>query len=225
MNINEELKSLLSGRGACDIGFCSLDRIADGVDTGGMTHAVSIVFRLSSAVIGEITDRPTHTYFHHYRTVNAALDSMALSAGQLLERHGYRYIAVAASQTVEKTIDKMRGRISHKMIASMCGLGSIGKNALFLHQFYGPAVRLCTVLTDAPLSKTHHTLNHNLCKGCDECVRSCPAGALSGKTWSPDETIVDAKACSEYMKRAFIDIGRGAVCGICIKVCPAFTGG
>ena len=34
------------------------------------------------------------------------------------------------------------------------------------------------------------------------------------------EKIIDAKACSDYMKKAFQHIGRGAVCGVCMRVCP-----
>ena len=47
--------------------------------------------------------------------------------------------------------------------------------------------------------------------------------AIKGHEWTPDsarEDIIDAKACSDYMKRAFQHIGRGAVCGICMRVCP-----
>ena len=34
------------------------------------------------------------------------------------------------------------------------------------------------------------------------------------------EEMFDAQKCSEYMKRKFQHIGRGAVCGICMEVCP-----
>ena len=30
----------------------------------------------------------------------------------------------------------------------------------------------------------------------------------------------DAEKCSKYMKEHFQDVGRGSVCGVCIKVCP-----
>ena len=38
----------------------------------GLGYAVSLCIKLSDSVVDSITDRPTHTYFHHYRTVNRA---------------------------------------------------------------------------------------------------------------------------------------------------------
>ena len=46
--------------------------------------------------------------------------------------------------------------------------------------------------------------------------------AITGELWRPGDdrsVIVDAKACSDYMKKHFKDIGRGAVCGVCMAVC------
>jgi hypothetical protein len=34
------------------------------------------------------------------------------------------------------------------------------------------------------------------------------------------EEMFDAEKCSQYMKKHFQHIGRGAVCGICMEVCP-----
>lgn len=51
---------------------------------------------------------------------------------------------------------------------------------------------------------------------------ACPSGAISGKEWHigiTREEIFSAETCSQYMKKQFQHIGRGAVCGICMKVC------
>ncbi len=60
------------------------------------------------------------------------------------------------------------------------------------------------------------------CGDCNLCVNACPAYAISGEEWSessPANMIIDPRACSEYMKKNFQDIGRGAVCGLCIVNC------
>jgi epoxyqueuosine reductase QueG len=65
--------------------------------------------------------------------------------------------------------------------------------------------------------------DYSLCDGCDICVSACPAGAISGREFSPGtqrEEMFDPEKCSEYMKKQFQKIGRGAVCGICMRVCP-----
>jgi ferredoxin len=63
----------------------------------------------------------------------------------------------------------------------------------------------------------------NICTGCDNCVKACPSGAIRGVPFTPGisrEEIFSPAVCSEYMKKQFQHIGRGAVCGICMKVCP-----
>jgi len=210
-----QIKELLTKYGACDVGFTSCGDSPN----DALPNAVSFVIHLSDAVIDEITNEPTHSYFHHYRTVNALIDQLELKVGFLLESNGYRYLPVAASQS----INGYQGRYSHKKAACLAGLGSIGKNNLFLHRVYGPRVRLGTVFTDCPLPPPQPI--DSLCVGCNACVEACPSGALTGKAWEPGcvtSDLFDAETCSTHMKKAYQLIGRGAVCGICMRVCPLY---
>ena len=113
-----------------------------------MPSDVSIVIHLSDAIVEQIDEEPTYTYFHHYRTVNTHIDSLALKAGFILQSAGYKFVPVPASQSVGGTF----GMFSHKYAASLSGLGSIGKSGLFISDKFGPRVRLGTILTDAPFS-------------------------------------------------------------------------
>ena len=213
----KELKDFLLSKGVSDVGFAEISNS----DTGELKYAVSIVVALSDAIIDEIGDAPTPTYFNHYRTVNAFIDRTLLEAGLFLQSKGYKYITVAASQSMPGT--PYNGRYSHKEAAHKAGLGNIGKNSLFLHKKYGARVRLGTIFTDCPL-QGEGIYNENPCINCDKCVKACPSGAILGKPYYDGvqrEEIFSAAVCSEYMKKAFQKIGRGAVCGICMKVCPA----
>ena len=217
-NLQEELKAYLLREGASDIGFCELP---DG-DFGNCRYAVSIAVRLSDEIVEEIDGAPTHTYFTHYRAVNALIDALLLKAGLFLQRNGFRYVTVAASQSINKDGWNYAGRYSHKKAAVLAGLGTIGKNSLFLHRDYGARVRLGTLVTDCPFEQPQ-ALPVSPCLGCDLCVKACPAGAISGRMWEPDlprEEMFDPEKCSEHMKKAYQKIGRGAVCGICMEVCP-----
>ncbi len=185
-------------------------------------YAITFGVRLSDAIIDEIADKPTFTYFNHYRAVNALIDQIALRLVLLLCREGYGGYSVAASQTIPTAELPYSGVIPHKTGAVHSGLGWIGKNGLFIHKEYGPRVRLGTVLTDLELPVGDKLLKSH-CTDCNRCVNACPAMALTGNEWSMGverEHVVDAKACSEYMNSHFKNIGRGSVCGLCIKVCP-----
>jgi epoxyqueuosine reductase QueG len=141
----------------------------------------------------------------------------------LLQAAGYRYIPVAASQTINSSGTREHlGRYSHKKAAVLAGLGTVGKSTLFLHNELGPRVRLGTLFTDCPLTEINASAEP-MCSECRSCADACPAKAIKGAEWYPGivrEELFDAKACNDYMRAHFMGIGRGAVCGICMKVCP-----
>ena len=214
MSYNEQIEKILIDNGASFVGFAD-------VSYENLTGAISFGVKLSDFVLSQITDKPTYTYFSHYRTVNALIDRLTVLVGNYIEKCGYRYMPIPASQTVNGH-ETMAGEYSHKKVAFMSGLGYIGKNALFMHKEYGSKVRLGTVFTDMPLT-FGSPLMENVCKECRVCSSVCPAQAISGESFdinNPDKILIDKKACSDYMKNAFMKIGRGSVCGICIKNCP-----
>lgn len=214
--LERELKDFLLSKGISDVGYAYMDNS----DTGELKYAVSIAVRLSDAIIDEIGDEPTATYFNHYRSVNAFIDRALLDAGLFLQSKGYNYITVAASQSMPGT--PFNGRYSHKEAARKAGLGGIGKNSLFIHKKYGTRVRLGTLFTDCPLQGDGE-FTEDICAGCERCVKACPSGAILGtafKVGIKREEMFNPAVCSEYMKKHFHHIGRGAVCGICMKVCP-----
>ncbi|MEG0091348.1 MAG: hypothetical protein RSA20_05975 [Oscillospiraceae bacterium] len=52
----DKIKEKLFSLGVSDLGFCT---VCDGLS--GLKNAVSIVVRLSDAIVDEIGDKPTHT--------------------------------------------------------------------------------------------------------------------------------------------------------------------
>jgi len=224
MSFSDNLKEYISSLEVSEFGFADISCAKSGTlfaeqpGTETFNTAISIVIKLSPAVLKGITDKPTHYYFHHYRTVNAYIDSILLKIGLFLEKNGYGYFPVGASQS----INGYQGVFSHKTAARLAGLGYIGKNAMFISDKLGMGVRLGTLLTDAPLD-TATRLSESSCGNCSICVNACPAMALTGEVFSPDNpeaTLIDRHTCSQYMKEKFQLIGRGSVCGICMRNCP-----
>ena len=204
--------------GADIVGFCALPN-PPLQDLPQLSYAVSIGVKLSDAVLQTIENAPSFMYFQHYRTANALLDNIAFRLSRALEKAGFSAFPVAASQSLGKN-NPYRGVIAHKTAAVLSGLGFVGKSGLFLSTEYGSKVRLATVLTNAPLQSELPVIE-NGCGDCQICQKVCPAGAIFGQKPTVDgERNFDPEKCSHYMKEHFQDIGRGSVCGVCIKVCP-----
>lgn len=213
----KELREILTASGASAVGFCALGNCR-APDLPQYGYAVSIVRALSKAIVETIDGMPTPMYFQHYRITNTKLDLIALDAADFIERKGYRAFPVAASQSMPGA-GNYRGIFQHKTAAVLSGLGFVGKSGLLLSPDFGPRIRLATVLTDMPLSSDAKTLE-NGCGGCSACVDACPAKAIGGKLYSGgSEPIIDVEKCSAHMK-TYKDVGRGAVCGICMAICP-----
>lgn len=204
MDIVNELREKLLSWGAYDVGFFN-------DDFKEYKNGISFYVKLSYDILKEIDNAPTYTYFHHYRTVNAFIDRIGLQAGIFLDKNGYKYYQIPASQTVNGH-DSYEGEYSHKKGAVLSGLGYMGKSGLLISKNHGSMIRLGTIFTNLDLRAENNILK-NECGECKICISSCPAMAIG-------ENGVDRKSCSDYMKKAFQKIGRGSVCGICIKNCP-----
>lgn len=212
------LKEKLLSEGASLIGFSDI-KVSPIENQPNLRYAVSIIVKLSDSVLKTIVDKPSISYFQHYRAVNFRLDQLSLTAVKFLEENGYNAFPIAASQSIPR--NKFYGVFQHKTAARLAGLGYIGKNSLFITEEYGSKVRLATVLTDMPLTAEGPIITKD-CKNCTICRDICPAGAIYGENFdptNPQKPLFDKEKCSLNMKN-YNDVGRGAVCGLCIKACP-----
>ncbi|HEY3316692.1 MAG TPA: 4Fe-4S double cluster binding domain-containing protein [Bacillota bacterium] len=76
---------------------------------------------------------------------------------------------------------------------------------------HGPRVRFATVLTDAPL--TAGKPRPEGCGSCDACIKACPAGAFTGRSFDPGEERGRRKDSWGVKEN-------GNLCGICVLTCP-----
>jgi epoxyqueuosine reductase QueG len=217
----DDIRRLLLESGAALVGFADM-RAVPAEDRKGMDRALSIAVALNPAVVSRIVKGPTKEYFREYQRANTLLSELSHRAATLLRERGFAAVALEPT-TEEFDAVRLRAGLSHKIAATRSGLGWIGKNALVITRPFGSAIRLTTVLTDAPF-ETGHPLDEARCGTCSACVEVCPAHAPSGKNWRLGmyrDEFFDARACcrkaTEICEREGID---STICGICIEACP-----
>ncbi|MHA1605047.1 MAG: reductive dehalogenase [Candidatus Freyarchaeota archaeon] len=112
-------------------------------------------------------------------------------------------------------------------LAVSAGLGQVGRSGLLITPEFGPAVRICKVLTNMPLEKDK-PIDFGVtefCEKCKRCAESCPTQAISfGERTKERRTIsnnpgvlkwpINPEACLEAWREI------GVSCSNCIAVCP-----
>jgi epoxyqueuosine reductase QueG len=194
----------------------------EGTARKNLPRAVSVAVALDPGIAASIKDGPHPAYYREYARVNALLSRLSHTAAASLQQRGFRAVALEPT-TEDFDAKKLSAGLSHKIAATRSGLGWIGKNALVITETFGSAIRLTTVLTDAPLD-TGHPLNESKCGACAACVKICPAQAPSGILWKLGlrrDEFFDAYACCRKAKEFCDDQGiDSTICGICIEACP-----
>jgi epoxyqueuosine reductase len=219
--LNQRLTSFLKSRGANLVGFANLQEI-DSKDRDGFPHGISIAVSLNPQIMSEVREGPTAAYYQEYKRLNEILDNLGQLTVRWLMDKGYK--AQARPATFEEDRSTLTAKLPHKTVATRAGMGWIGKCALLVTKRFGSAIRLTSVLTDAPII-TGRPVNESLCGQCTCCIDACPARAHTGAIWRagiPREALYDAYKCrekaQEYEKaREGIHAN---ICGICIVACP-----
>ncbi|KAF1084770.1 Epoxyqueuosine reductase [Sporotomaculum syntrophicum] len=189
-------------------------------------RAVSLAMRLSDAVVdaiaGQEQDKILSFHNYYYYAVDYLQNNGAVKIAHMIERSGWLAYPVPASYSVYQ--NRKAGLVSHKLVAGLAGLGWIGKNGLLLTPENGPRVRLCTILTDAPLRAGKPI--EPACGTCEICTRACPAGAIKGREFisgEADDYLIDRNKCYDFMEKRKKDWGieiERCVCGLCVAICP-----
>ncbi|MBD3369540.1 epoxyqueuosine reductase [Candidatus Fermentibacteria bacterium] len=178
---------------------------------------------LDPGVVGKITEGPTLEYMEEYKAVNELLGELSRKAAEYLTANGFKALPYAAT---DEGVDSRTHstELPHKTVATLAGLGWIGKCALLVTERYGSAVRIGKVLTDATLPVAKPVVESR-CEDCTVCVDACPGGAANGRNWEAGlerNRFFDAHACRRAARaKAKERIGiLYAICGMCIAACP-----
>ena len=221
MALSLKLRKFLLNSGATEAGFADITHFTPkpGLNTG-------VVFYITypKEIIRNMENAPTQEYLEELISLNSRLDAIGMKCEEYLIDEGYNAYAQTKKRLGSDFGEFNSFELPHKTIATRAGLGWIGKSALFTTKDYGSALRLSSVLTDAPLAIGKPILKSR-CGKCMECRDACPGGAISGINWNCElkrNDFYDDKKCEKY---ALIvskeNLGKAdTVCGKCIYVCP-----
>ena len=212
---------MLLDRGAALVASADLSAV-DELARRGLPRAVSIAAALDARIIAGIRTGPTAEYCAEYGRANGFLNELTAAAAEWLVERGHAAEALPATSHSVGPPD-FRAAFQHKTAATLAGHGWIGQCALLITESHGSAVRLSTVLTDAPLPVGEPVMESR-CDDCEACKTVCPGQAVSGEHWRRGlsrEEFWSPSACRLGMRT--VSEGRlkdAQICGMCIAACP-----
>jgi epoxyqueuosine reductase QueG len=221
-DVTEALRELLCAQGVSCFGFADLRRLPSD-KRGGYPFGVAFGLTWDTDVLLGIEAGPTPAYHDNYNSLNARLDELSLLVEGYLESRGFKAYA-NTRERVGMGGDEYVTRLPHKTVATLAGLGWIGKSALLITEEFGSGLRISSVLTNAPLTAGTPIIEGR-CGDCDVCRDLCPGGAIAGRPWSPAlerSEFLDAQACARTaQRRSLATIGQKVtLCGLCVLSCP-----
>ena len=225
MSLDSALRALLLENGAALVGYGDLSALPEACREPfgtGMNTGIAVAVKMTPTVLMGIERQATPEYYNEKISLNSLLARLSAQTVRFLETNGYQAFAQTGKAV---SFDRVRQAtaLPHKTVATRAGLGWIGNCALLVTEQFGSAVRLSSVLTDAPL-KTAEPINQSRCGTCNVCRKICPAKAVLGGNWRPGlerEAFYDAPACGRYADKRAAEAGFDeTLCGLCIVKCP-----
>lgn len=188
----------------------------------GARSVVSVCFPMSDEVcrsnVADL-DRPSDLWLHARIEGQQFISETTRRLVAWLESRGFRAVAPSQSPDFEVVRRERRGpgeplyasRWSERHVAFIAGMGTFDLSAHLITPA-GKAMRLSSVVTDAPLEPTERPYGDDAfayCTRCGACIRRCPVGAISlsgGK---------DVGLCSEVVARSKERFRPRLGCGKC----------
>ncbi len=231
--LSRDIRNNLSKEGASLVSYADIKCIPFKIRQS-MDYAISIGVALNPDIIrGVWLEGPTIEYSLEKVRLNELLNHLAEFGAKLLIDRGFNAIPLLVNDSSSVDMQTQCSSFPHKTVATMAGLGWIGKSALLITEEFGPALRINTILTDAVLDY-ESPIEVSRCGECMECTNSCPGHAVSGNLWDISKSradiikgrdyIYNIRNCMRYMMKINEELGiddlEAVICGVCIAACP-----
>ena len=169
MSFSNKLKKFLLKNGADEVGFADINNF-----TPKNKLNIGVVFYITypKEIIRRMENAPTQEYVDELVSLNTRLDALGMKCEEYLIENGYEAYAQTKKRLGTDFGENNSFELPHKTIATRAGLGWIGKSALFTTLKYGSALRLSSVLTNAPLD-VGIPITKSKCGKCMECKNAC----------------------------------------------------
>ena len=218
--MKEQIRTLILGLGADDCGFAHIDAFADAPKgfhpTDIYRDCRSVVVFVKRIANGLKQVSPRIVYNHANIQVLYDIDRISREASIHIEDLGATAVPMPCDGPYEYWDAESktgRGLLSMRHAATLSGMGSLGKNTLFIHKKHGTMVNIGLLLTSLELASDPQS--KELCiAGCNLCLNNCPSRALDGVT-------VIQKRCREH---TYTSNEKGydiCNCNTCRVICPA----
>lgn len=222
MSLNHEIKALLKQKGCNIVGFADLRSISKEARQN-FNCGIVIALPYTKAAMQEHKNGTPQRYYAELKDINNRLQDLAIQTARFLTKKGYKALAKGISTVVSD--EDFRSALPHKTVATLAGMGWIGKNAALITGEAGSALRIIVVLTNAPL-ECGTPVTKSMCPpNCTVCISICPGQAPKEGLWESSvdrDTFYDAHACfaaARIFAKEKLNIEE-TVCGCCISHCP-----
>ena len=212
------LRQLLEEAGAALIGFADLACLEMTI-TGEFPFGICFALRRNARAVDDLPD--DEAWLRSSAELSTKARRVYHAAKEFIHSQGYRYAKITSSVPPDK-LPGMGEEVPQKTLATLSGLGWIGKSALLITPEHGPRVRIGTLVTDMPLS-VDSPITQSGCGECSACVDACPVQAIRGESWSQGMKrceLLRVNKCHDHLWSTMTTLGRRQTCALCLKVCP-----
>ena len=197
MFLNNKIIEILKQENCDIVGFADLHCISYEARQG-FDYGIIMALSYTKEAMQDNKNGLPQKYYSELEIINKRLPELAVLTADFFVSNGYKALPKTQSMIV---LDKdWRSILPHKTVATLAGIGWIGKCANLVTNEIGSALRFIVVLTNAPLD-CGEPISKSLCPpNCNVCADVCPGKAPLGGLWEANidrDDFFNANACSD----------------------------